>query len=117
MDVFVTAVDEPGLLLRNEAPGKNRYLIVQLVGSTSNRDGVGARVTVVAGGKRRIRERKGGGSYLSFSDPALHFGLGRAARAELVEVRWPGGRTETIRDGAIDQVLIVREGRRSASKR
>src|SRR4029453_5842669 len=65
----------------------------------SNRDGVGARVTVTAGGRRIVRERKGGGSYLSASDPRLHFGLGEAARAELVEVRWPGGLVEVWRGG------------------
>ena len=110
VDVFVTAVDDPGLLLRNKTTPRNRYLTVRLVGSASNRDGVGARVTVVAEGRSQIRERKGGGSYLSASAPALHFGLGQATRADLVEVRWPSGRTDVLRDVAVDRVLVVTEG-------
>ena len=116
VDVFVTAVDDAGLLLRNETTPRNRYLRVRLVGSVSNRDGVGTRVTVVAEGRRQIRERKGGGSYLSASDSALHFGLGQAPRADLVEVRWPSGRTDVLRDVAVDRVLVVTEGPVPASE-
>jgi hypothetical protein len=62
-----------------------------LEGVASNRDGVGAKVTVTAGGRSQVAVRFGGSSYLSASDPRLHFGLGGTRRADRVEVRWPSG--------------------------
>ncbi len=109
MDILVTAMNAPVQLLRNDTPAKGHYLKIRLVGTVSNRDAVGARVTLTAGGKRQIRERKGGGSYLSASDPVLHFGLGPAAKADLVEIRWPSGRRTELRDVAADRLLAVEE--------
>jgi enediyne biosynthesis protein E4 len=85
-------------LLRNVSPGDNRYLTVRLVGTRSNRDAIGARVTVVAGGRTQVREVRSGGSYCSQNDLRLTFGLGAAELAETVTVRWPGGGTEVRRD-------------------
>jgi hypothetical protein len=110
VDLLVTALDDEVLLLRNETPSPGHYLQVRLVGKRSNRDGVGARVTVTAGGRSFIRERKGGGSYLSASEPRLHFGLGAAARADRVEVRWPSGARDVLSDVAVDRVITVEEG-------
>jgi len=110
VDVLVTALDEPVLLLHNDTRPRGHFLEIRLVGTRSNRDGVGARVTVTAGGKKRIRERKGGGSYLSASDPRLHFGLGSAAEAELVEVRWPSGRKDVLHGVAADRLVTIKEG-------
>jgi len=140
VDVLVTALDDPVLLLRNETHRRGHFLEIRLEGAArpagatptpgetpqagpapgavgawpafrpSNRDGVGARVTITAGGRRIVRERKGGGSYLSASDPRLHFGLGEAAVADLVEVRWPSGLTELWRDVPADRLLVLREG-------
>ena len=111
IDVFLTALDDSGLLLRNESPRSGRHwLQVRLVGTKSNRDGVGARVTVKTGDRVQVRERTGGGSYLSASDPRLQFGLGAAARADLVEVRWPSGAVDRLSDVAADRVVTVREG-------
>jgi hypothetical protein len=113
VDVFVVALDEAPLLLRNDTPRRGHYLMVRLVGRESNRDGVGARVIVTAGGRRQIRERKGGGSYLSQSDPRLHFGLGTATIVDAVHVRWPSGRQDALREMAADQVLTITEGQTS----
>ena len=111
IDVFLMALDEAGMLLRNDhAPAERHWLEVRLVGTKSNRDGVGARVRVSTGGVTRIRERKGGGSYLSAHDPRLHFGLGAIGRVERVEVHWPGGQVDVIGDAHVDRVLTVREG-------
>ena len=110
VDVLVTALDEPVLLLHNDTRPRGHFLEIRLVGTRSNRDGVGARVTVTAAGKKRIRERKGGGSYLSASDPRLHFGLGSAAEAELVEVRWPSGRKDVLHGVAADRLVTIKEG-------
>jgi enediyne biosynthesis protein E4 len=111
VDVFVTALDDAGMLLRNDSPrGERHWLEVRLVGKKSNKDGVGARVKVTSAGKTWIRERKGGGSYLSAHDPRLHFGLGTLGRVERIEVRWPSGHVDTLGDAHVDRVITIREG-------
>jgi tetratricopeptide (TPR) repeat protein len=75
----------------------------------TNRDAVGTRVTVAAGGVRQIRERDGGNGFAGQSDPRLHFGLGGAGRAELVEIRWPDGGVQHLEDVAADRYLTVRQ--------
>ena len=110
VDVLLTALDEPALLLENESVTEGHFLQVFLVGRRSNRDGVGARVTVVAGGRKQIRERTGGGSYLSANDPRLHFGLGQSERVERIEVRWPSGARDVLHDVDADSLLTITEG-------
>ena len=100
-----------GRRTRNDTPTAGRHwLQVRLVGTESNRDGVGAKVFVKAAGRVQLRERLGGGSYLSASDPRLHFGLGAASRADSVEVRWPSGRVDLLRGVDAGQTLTVQEG-------
>ncbi|MCZ6915351.1 MAG: CRTAC1 family protein [Gemmatimonadetes bacterium] len=111
MDVFATALDEEALLLRNDSPRRGHYLEIRLIGTDSNRDAVGTRVALTAGGRRQIRQRKGGGSYLSASDPRLHFGLGSSTTVDLVEIRWPGGKKAVVRDIPADRVITIREDR------
>jgi hypothetical protein len=76
----------------------------------SNRDGVGARVTLAAGGRERTAARFGGGSYQSAADPRLHIGLGAARRVEALEVRWPSGRVDRYGRLAADTGYLLREG-------
>jgi len=109
VDVLVTSLDDAPLLMRNDGPTAH-YLQIRLIGSKSNRDAVGARVILVAGGKGQLRERTGGGSYLAAHDPRLHFGLGQATRAEMIEVRWPSGHKEVFRDVAGDRTITIVEG-------
>src|SRR5262249_37271422 len=82
---------ERAVLLHNESTTPHHWLRLDLQGTKSNRDAVGARVAVSAGGRKLVRHRKGGGSYCSASDPRLFFGLAEAARAAPVEGRWPSG--------------------------
>ncbi len=110
MDVLLTALDEPPLLLRNDLPDPANRLQIALVGTRSNRDGVGARVAVTSGGATSIRERKGGGSYLSASDPRIHVGLGSATQADRVEVRWPSGTIDVLTNVPANDSLVIREG-------
>ncbi len=110
VDVMLTALDEPALYLRNDTPRAGHFLTIRLFGTSSNRDGVGARVTVVAAGIPRMRERKGGGSYLSASDPRLHFGIGAATTAQLIEVRWPSGIRDRLQNVPVDRIITIREG-------
>jgi hypothetical protein len=111
VDVFLTTLDDVPLLLRNDTPRNGRhYLQVRLIGGSSNRDAVGARVTAVFGDTKRIRERKGGASYQSVTDPRLHFGLGTATKVDTLEVRWPSGVTDVLRDVKVDQEITIHEG-------
>ncbi|TDI48593.1 MAG: CRTAC1 family protein [Acidobacteria bacterium] len=110
MDVYLTALQERGLLLRNDTPATGHWLEVRLIGTRSNRDGIGARVTLSASGRRQLRERKGGGSYLSSGDPRLHFGLGAATLVDLLEVRWPSGARDVLRAVPVDRQITIREG-------
>ena len=93
-DVLLLCVGEPPRLLRNDGGHRGSWIGFTVVGTASNRDGVGARVTVTAGGRSSSKVRAGGTSYLSASDPRLLFGLGEAPAVDQVEVRWPSGRSE-----------------------
>ena len=111
MDVLIVGQGAALALLHNQpAPAAGHFLTLALEGVASNRDGVGAKVTVTAGGRSQVAARFGGGSYLSASDPRLHFGLGAARRADRVEVRWPSGRRETYEGLAADVGYQLREG-------
>ena len=83
---------------------------IRTVGTKSNRDGIGARVILTAGGRRQPEEVRSGGSYLSQNDLRLHFGLGRAKQADTVEVRWPSGRIDRLSAIPANQIILVREG-------
>jgi hypothetical protein len=99
----------PPLLLRNDRP-QGHFISLSLVGVASNRDAIGARVWLTAGGARQVRDVKSGGSYLSSSDRRLHFGLGNATTVERIEVRWPSGRRQTLGPLPADTFYILREG-------
>src|SRR5262249_21237449 len=87
LDVLILSPNQPLAYLHNRSEA-GRHVSLRLEGRTSNRDAVGAKVVVVAGGRRRVAQRVGGGSYQSASDSRLHFGLGDADRIEAIEVTW-----------------------------
>jgi hypothetical protein len=110
VDVVVSSVGERALVLRNDGGNQGRWLGIRTVGRRSNRDGIGCRVTVVpAGGTPQFFTTNTAVGYLSASDPRLLVGLGPAARASRVEVRWPSGAVSELRDVAAGQTLVVRE--------
>ncbi len=98
------------LLLVNQAANSNHWIGISAVGTRSNRDGIGASVSVVAGGKRWIQEVRSGSSYLSSSDLRLHFGLEAASKIDRVEVDWPSGLKEWFSVAAVDRIVTVTEG-------
>jgi enediyne biosynthesis protein E4 len=111
MDVLIVGQGAPLALFRNQpSSAGGHFLTLTLAGVASNRDGVGAKVTVTAGGRSQVAGRFGGGSYQSASDSRLHFGLGAARRADRVEVRWPSGRMDTYDGLAADTGYRLREG-------
>ena len=109
VDLFMVNLGAQGYLLHNVSPGANHWLAIQLVGKKSNRDGIGAKVEVAAGGVKQRAERVSGSGYLSQDDARLHFGLGNAAKADTVTVTWPSGTVQTLHDVAADRVVTVEE--------
>jgi Flp pilus assembly protein TadD len=110
IDVLATSLDEEAFLLNNQTPGIGRFLVVGLVGTRSNRDGIGARLLLRVGDRTLMRQRLGGGSFLNESDPRVHFGLGHAEKAERLEVIWPSGTIDVVEDLAANQFLTITEG-------
>jgi hypothetical protein len=109
LDVAVSNSDQRAVLLRNDGGNARHYLRLRLTGTRSNRDAIGAKVTVTAGGKRQVEEVRSGTSYLSQNELTLHFGLGAATKAEKVEIRWPSGKVQVMNGVAADQTLAVKE--------
>jgi hypothetical protein len=110
IDVLVTSNGGAPHLLRNDGGNGRHWLQLRLIGVRSNRDGIGARVKLTAGGLTQVDEAKGGMSYQAAHDPRLHFGLGAAAQVDSIEVHWPSGQIDRLRDVAADRVVTVREG-------
>jgi hypothetical protein len=110
LDVLVMNMNDRPSLLRNDYDGGNGWLALRLQGTLSNRAGLGATVVVTAGGRRQARAALSQTSYYSHDDLRLHFGLGAARAAELVEVRWPSGAVDLLRDVAGGSLRTVREG-------
>ena len=96
-------------LLKNLGETQNSILI-ELVGTRSNRSGVGAKVTVLSGGHRQTDEVRSGGVYISQNDLRLHFGLGKAGSVDQVEIRWPAGKIEKVSNVKANQWVTVKEG-------
>jgi hypothetical protein len=109
VDVFIVNLNDRGVLLRNEGGNANGWVQVRLVGRTSNRDGVGARVTVVTGDARQVLLKKNSTGYLSHNDPRMHFGLGEAEVVDRIEVVWPSGTVQVLENVAARQVLTIEE--------
>ena len=111
VDVLVANNGDSPLLLHNRGDSGNHFLNFKLVGTRSNHDAMGARLRVVTGSLAQIREIAGGGSYLSQSDLRAHFGIGKAIRAERVEVKWPSGQSQVFQDLEADKFYLIEEGR------
>ena len=109
-DVFVIALNDLPTLLRNDTAPTNHSLMVQVFGTKVNRDGVGTRLHLVAGGQGQWRTINGSASYLSHNDIRAHFGLGTHTAVELLECTWPDGTTQTLRDLPADKLVVIHQG-------
>ena len=109
-DLFVVNKNELPNLLRNDTDDENHWLMVRTRGTQSNRDGIGAKVRIVAGGRQQIKEVRAGAGYLSHSSLWVFFGLGSALAADTLQIRWPAGSTQAFAHVAADRALTVREG-------
>ncbi len=110
VDIVVLNVGEPPSLLLNHNDSANHRVLFKLVGMKSNKAAIGARLTVKAGTLVQFSEVRGGASYLSQNDLRLHFGLGSNDKMSEVNIRWPNGETEVLRDVPADFIYTVVEG-------
>jgi hypothetical protein len=109
IDAVVTTNDGPAYILHNETSNQNHWLALRLGGHKSNRDGIGAEVKLVTGKGTQSATVTTAGSYLSASDKRVHFGLGTDAAAASIEIRWPSGVIQKLKDVRGDQILQVDE--------
>jgi hypothetical protein len=115
-DILIINEDGPPTLLINRTQTKNHAVLIGLIGTTSNKSGIGAHITVHAAGQTLFNEVRGGGSYLSSNDPRLHFGLGSATNIDSVEILWPSGKKESYRNLPVDHIYTFVEGHGQKSK-
>jgi len=109
MDVVVSALLEPAEIWMNRTEGAGHWLAVELEGTRSNRDGMGAVIKVVTKAGAQWNHMTSSVGYASSSHGPVHFGLGEEKKAELIEIRWPSGIVQTLRIVAGDRVLTVQE--------
>jgi hypothetical protein len=109
IDVLVINMNDRPSLYRNTGGPANHWITLRLKGTRSNRDAIGARVEILAGGKTQVGEVRSGGSYLSNNDVRIHFGLGGATKVERIRIRWPNGNTEELPGVDADQFLTITE--------
>ena len=97
-------------LLRNNGGDGNHWLEVLLIGTKSNRDGIGSVLRLTADGATHVDQTKGGTSYMSASDPRIHFGLGKSNKIDSLVITWPSGHVDTLKGIPADQIIAVKEG-------
>jgi hypothetical protein len=97
-------------LMRNDGGNANHWLGVLLIGTKSNRDGIGAVLHLSSGGVTRVAQAMGGSSYMSASDPRIHFGLGKRTKIDSLVIAWPSGQLDKLANVPIDTIIAVKEG-------
>ena len=110
LSVVISNMNSPPSLLVNQIRSSNHWIGIQTVGTRSNRDGIGAGITVNIGTRRLVDEVRSGSSYISNSDRRVHFGLGTAERVDSVQVRWPSGLVEQFNNVTVDSIHSLTEG-------
>jgi hypothetical protein len=116
IDMLVNNSGDRPQLLRNDGGNRYNWLTLALCGKRSNRDGLGAKVEVLSGGKWRYFQALGGGSFMAANDPRLHIGLGSETTADEIVVRWPSGTVDRLRHIAARKILTINEGADAVGK-
>jgi len=111
VDSFLVNLGAKGKLVHNVSTSTGHWIAIKLVGTKSNRDGIGAKVEIFAGTKHELQERVAGSGYLSQNDARLHFGLGAITVLDKIVVKWPSGREQTLEKQPVDHVLTIEEPR------
>ena len=110
IDIVVLNSREKPTIIRNDQRSGNHWVQITLRGVQSNRDGVGAKIKIVAGGLTQVDEVHSGRGYQSYWGPRLHFGLGRAAVIDRIEIHWPSGKTQVFEHLPVDRFITFTEG-------
>ena len=110
VDIVINDLDGPPMILHNEGDNSNHWVTLDLGTTYGNRLAIGARVKIVTGDMVQIEEVRSGGSYLSQNDLRIHFGTGKYRKVDVVEIRWPSGKTEVIKDLVTDKFYSILEG-------
>jgi hypothetical protein len=108
-DGFIVNLNDRPKFLRNNKGNQNNWLIINLVGQKSNRDGIGSRVKITSGGLVQTTQKRSTSGYLSQNDPRLHFGLVKNELVEQIEIRWPSGQVQVLENVKANQILTVNE--------
>ena len=109
LDIYIVNLDSQSRFLRNNKGNQNNWLILNLIGQSSNRDGIGARIKLIAGGKTQSAQKKSASGYLSQNDSRIHFGLDKNADVEKIEIKWPSGKFQVLEHLKANQILTVKE--------
>jgi hypothetical protein len=109
VDAVVNTNEGPAYVLHNETPTENHWILLKLTGHRSNRDGIGAEVKVVTTSAAQFATVTTTSSYLSASDKRVHFGLGESEVVQQIQVRWPSGIVQTLKDVHANQILQIDE--------
>ena len=109
IDAYIVVLEDHGVLLRNNKGNQNNWVSLHLIGETSNRDGIGARVTISSGGKKQYAQKKSSSGYLSQNDHRLHFGLGDKNMVDRIEIIWPSGKVQILENIKAGQFLTIKE--------
>ena len=117
VDIYIVNSNQSAVLLRNDGGNRNHWLRIVTIGTKSNRDGVGARIKVTTGELTQVDEVRAGSSYASGNDLRMLFGLGERKQADRVEIRWPSGIVQVLRDVPADGTIVVEEGEESYVQR
>src|SRR5258708_3027027 len=110
LDIAINIRGDYPELLRNDGGNANHFLEVLLIGTKSNRDGIGASLKLTSEGFAHVEQAKGGMSYMSANDPRIFFGLGKRTKIESLEITWPSGLVEQLANVPVDQIIAVKEG-------
>jgi len=109
IDIFVVNLDSSCKFIINNKGNQNNWISLNLIGNDSNKDGIGARIKLIAGGEVQTAQKKSTTGYLSQNDPRIHFGLSKNELVEKIEIKWPSGKTQLLENIGINQVLTVKE--------
>ncbi|MDA2926508.1 CRTAC1 family protein [Acidobacteria bacterium AH-259-G07] len=116
LDVFVNNMGDSPSLFQNRVGNRNGFISIRTVGTKSNRDGLGARLKIIAGGRSQFNEARSGSSFMSHNDMRTHFGVGNATKIERIEIWWPSGQYDSVEDITVNQFLTITEGKGVTSR-
>jgi enediyne biosynthesis protein E4 len=109
IDIYIVNLNDQGIFLRNNKGNRNSWLELNLIGTTSNRDAIGASVKVTSGGVTQVAQKKSASGYLSQNDPRMHFGLDKNQLIDKIEITWPSRKSQILENIKVNQILSVKE--------